>query len=198
MITLSPTQQAVLAQNARGVVWLVEMQFLSGTQYKTTHSAPIVYAGNTYGALGQVMTISNVSESGTIKTDRLKVRLSITDEAVLAFLIGPASEYRNRRIKLYAQFIGSEWQPVGDAIKRWSGFMDKLSVSRTSNPQGESGGFIEMTCVRAGIAKFRSDSGLRLSHAQQQLEYPGDMGLEYTESLVNNPVVWLSKEFQKV
>lgn len=200
MITLTPEQQAAAASNVRGSVFLVEMQFASGTQYKTTHTSPIVYAGNTYTALGQILSVSALDETGTVKTDRLRLRATIVDTAVLAFLIGPASEYRNRRIKIYVQLLGTEWQPVADPILRWSGFMDKLSVSRdSSGAVGEtrSSGHIELTCVRAGLQRFRAQEGLRLTHSQQQLEYPGDLGFEYTESLVNNPIVWLSQDFQR-
>ena len=200
MITLTPGQLAAVSANVRGAVYLIEMQFASGTQYKTTHTSPIDYGGHTYTALGQILSVSQLDETGTVKTDRLRVRATILDTAVLAYLIGPASEYRNRRIKVYVQLLGTEWQPIENPILRWSGFMDKISVSRS--PAGATGdtrstGYIEMSCVRAGLQRFRAQTGLRMTHAQQQIEYPGDMGFEYTEALVNNPIVWLSQDFQR-
>ena len=200
MITLSSEQLAAVSGTVRGAVMLLEMQFASGTQYKTTHTSPIVFGGNTYTALGQVLAVSPLDETGTVKTDRLKLRASIVDTAILAFLIGPASEYRNRRIKIYVQLLGTEWQPVADPIQRWSGFMDKISVVRnTAGATGDTraSGYIEMTCVRAGLQRFRAEDGLRMTHAQQQLEYPGDMGFEYIELLVNSPIIWLSQDFQR-
>lgn len=196
MITLDATQLAVLAQTARGVCWLVDLEFASGTQYMTNFTSPITANAHTYTALGQILTVGNLNETGSVKTDRLKLRATIVDSALLALLIGPASEYRNRKARVYAQFLGDAWQPVGNPVLRWAGYMDKLTVTRTTSQQGKSGGHIEMSLVRSGLAKFRADIGLRLSHAQHQREYPGDLGFEYTESLVNNPVVWLSKEFQ--
>ena len=43
--------------------------------------------------------------------------------------------------------------------------------------------------MRAGLQRS-AQTGLRMTHAQQQIEYPGDMGFEYTEALVNNPIIW--------
>ena len=144
------------------------------------------------------MTISGLRESETLSLDKLSLRVSIVDTGMLAYVIGDASEYRNRAVRIYLQLLSAEAQPVQAPILRWSGYMDKVKIERRPSQTGFGGGTIDIECMRAGLARFRKGTGLRLSHAQQQLDYPGDMGLEYTEALVADPPVWLSKAFQKV
>lgn len=198
MITLDGGQQAVIDSGARGAVYLVDMEWASGTGYYTSFSVPIPANGHTYTALGSFLTVSAIRESENLGLEKLTLGLSIVDTAMLAYSIGPASEYRNRAVRIYVQLINDKWVPVQNPVLRWSGVMDKVRVERKTSTAGSGSGTIEMSCTRAGLSRFRKSTGLRMSHEQQQLDYPGDMGLEYAEELVKNPPVWLSKEFQRV
>ena len=92
------------------------------------------------------------------------------------------------------------FKPAGAPVLRWMGYMDKIPISRTASPPegGPSSGRIELQCVRAGQARFRKEVGLRLTDAQQQQRFAGDLGLQYVQTLVETPSLWLSKRFQQV
>lgn len=198
MITYTPGQSAVVNSTVRGVTLLVDLEFASGAIYATTFSVPIQANGHTYTALGNVLSVSDFRESEVLATDKLSIKLSLVNSAMLAYVIGPASEYRNRSARIYVQLVNAEYLPVEAPILRWSGYMDKVRITRRTSKTDSSSGEIELSCLRAGLSRFRNVLGFRMSHAQQQLDFPGDMGLEYTEQLVNNPPVWLSKKFQEV
>lgn len=196
MIGINAGQQAVFNASVRGVTLLVDLEFSTGTIYATTFSSPIVANGHTYTAVGNVLSVSEFRESEVLATDKLTLKVSIVNTAMLAYAIGPASVYRGRPVKIYIQLLNDKWVPVEAPLLRWVGFMDKVRINRQSNQTGEDQGSIDLICQRAGLARFRNTIGYRMTHAQQQLDYPGDMGLEYTESLLNNPPPWMSKRFQ--
>lgn len=198
MIPYTAGQESRINASVRGVTLLIDLEFASGTIYATTFSMPIAANGHTYTALGNVLTVSDFRESEVLTTDKLSLKLSLVNTAMLAYVIGPASEYRNRSVRIYAQLLGDTWIPVETPILRWVGYMDKVRVTRRTSKTDKSSGEIELVCQRAGLSRFRNKIGFRMSHAQQQLDFPGDMGLEYTEQLVTNPPVWMSKAFQEV
>lgn len=196
-IPLDGTQQAAIDSQARGFTLLLDLEFATGSLYVTPYSVPIDGNGHTYTALGSLLSVSPVRESESLSTEKLKLKMSIVSTAVLAYAIGPASVYRGRGVKLYFQLIGAHHEPQGNPILRWSGIMDRISIDRSPSKTGKSAGSIEMECIRNGLARLRTAAPILLTNEYQQREYPGDRGLEYTDSLVRKPPVWLSKAFQK-
>lgn len=199
-LTLDGTASAQAAATVAGFAWLVELDFASGLQRVTTWPQQLVSGGNTYTGLGDLLDVSAISESEDPAADRLVLSLSAANSAMLAAAIGPVTEYRGRAVRVYAQFLGEALQPAGAAVLRFAGYMDKMQIPRTASPVGggESSGRIEMRCVRAGQARFRNATGLRLTDAQQKQRYPGDRGGEYVATLIEKPAVWLSTRFQQV
>jgi len=199
-LTLDGTATARAAAGVAGLHWLVELDFQPGTLYLTTWPQTLTIGGNDYVGLGNLLEISAVGESEDAAADRLTLALSVVNTAMLAAVMGPVTSYRNRAARLYGQFMDDTYQPAGARVQRWAGYMDKVEIPRTpSAPDGgPSSGRIKLQCVRAGQARFRNATGLRLTDAQQRQRFAGDLGLEYVAGLVEVPSLWLSKRFQAV
>jgi len=199
LITLDATALARIAGTVRGAANLIELDFLSGLQRATNWSQTVVSGGNTYLGLGDIISISPMGESEDTKNDKVTISISIVNSAMLAALIGPATEYRGRAVRLYLQLFDDGFQPAGASVLRWAGKMDKVAVVRKrAGLDGTPTGKIELQCSRSGVARMRNDDGLRLTHAQQLQRFPGDNGLEYLDMLVAKPATWLSTKFQKI
>ena len=198
-LTLDGTASARIAAPVRGVAWLVDLEFASGTVYYTTWPQTIVAGGNTYLGYGDVVDVSPVAESEDAAGDKLTLGFTIVNQAMLAATIGNVDNYRGRRARLWLQLVDDTFQPAGAPVKRWAGFMDRVSVERKPSPPegGPSGGRIKLECSRAGMARARNTSSLRLTHTQQQQRYAGDRGLEYVQTLIEQPQQWLSVRFQQ-
>ena len=106
--------------------------------------------------------------------------------------------YRGRPVRLYLQLFTEAFAPVGTKVHRWTGTMEPVRITRRTQAGGPSSGRIEMPCTRNGMARARNYQGLRLTHAQQQVTYPADLGLEYLQALIEKPALWLSKRFQEI
>lgn len=202
MLTLDATATARAAASVAGIHYLVDLDFATGTLRYTTHALAIVFGGNTYTALGDLVEVGNLAESENQGADKIELTFSIVNQAMLAALIGPATVYRNRRVRIHAQLIDDTYQPAGAAVLRWAGFMDAPAIDRSpAPPDGGSAatGKLRLPCWRAGQARMRTANSLRRTHAQQLQRTGGvDTGLRYTQQLIEQPSQWLSKRFQQI
>ena len=197
MLTMGTTQHT---QTVVGVCWLADLDFAVGMQRLTTAPRNLVVGGYTYTALGNLASVDAVAESAASQADQLTLRLAATNTAMLALARGGVAGYRGRRVKLYLQLFDDRFVPVGTAVPRWAGVMNKVGVSRKPAELGSAGagtGSIDLVCSRSGMARARHYKGLRLTDAQQQARWPGDTGLRYVRGLIEQPVQWLSKKFQE-
>lgn len=201
MITMGTTRHN---QVVAGVAWLAEMDFwISGalaTQRVTTTPQSMTVGGNTYIGLGALVGVANLNESPDSSAEKITLSLAVANTAMLALALGNVEGYRGRAVRLYLQLFDEAYQPVASPVQRWAGVMDKVNITRKPAMPAASGagtGSIEMQCSRAGMARARHYQGLRLTHQQQLLRYPGDTGLRYVRTLINKPTPWLSIAFQK-
>lgn len=199
-VLIDAPAQAAIDSDKRGVAWLCEMDFSGGTLYYTTAPKPLTIGSNTYIGLGNLAGVGPINETESPNMERLKLMISVVDKAMLAATVGNVDTYRGKAVRLYLQFFDHRFKRAGDPVPRWSGYMDKVVVTRKrSDPSGgPSTGTIEMHCSRAGMARARNYQGLRITHQQHQIRFPGDRGLEYMQSLIDNPPRWLSRRFQEI
>lgn len=192
MITLGSSENTSINSGGRGVAWLVDMDFSTGMVRVTTAPVNVVDGGNTYTGVGNIGTVSEIKESGDTGDQKVTVGISVANSAYLASVLGNVANYRNRAITISLGIFDDKFQLVGSKVPRWSGRMEKVNIKRNKD-----GGTVEMECCRTGMPRSRVAQGLRLSHAQQQLLFPGDMGLQYIRTLIEKPTLWLSKRFQQ-
>ena len=199
-LTLDGTASARIAAAVRGVAWLVQMDFLPSTVYYTTAPLTFTIGGNTYLGLGNLAEVSAVGESEDTAADQVTLAFTLVNTSLLSATLGNVENYRGRAVRLYLQLFDEAFQPAGAPVLRWAGTMQPAKVTRTpSDPTGgPSVGKVELPCARAGMARARNPMGLRLSHAQQTQRYAGDLGLEYVQTLIEQPSLWLSKKFQQI
>jgi hypothetical protein len=188
LLSFGAAGDAQLLSAARGVAWLVEAEF-DVTLRLSTLPGDVTIDGATWQGLGQFLQVAPTREAGGGGTTGVTISLSLVNEAMLAATLGNVEGYRGRALRLYLQLFTENMVPVGDKKLRWSGYMN---TARTK------GSKIELPCSRAGLARSRKASPLRLTNAQQTARYPGDRGLEYLQDLIDRPSLWLSKRFQEV
>ena len=196
MITVNPTTEARFEGNERGLIYLVDLAFTSATIRFNSSAETFTIGPNTYIGLGNVVEWPRMQESENASPNKLTLKFKITNQALLASVIGDATEYRLKPVTISLQLMTPEFQPDGDPVIRWRGYMDKVSTEKTRGDSGFSGA-IKLDCVKPGLDRVRNYEGLRLSYQQRKQLYPNDRGLEYLQSLVQTPQPWLTVEFQK-
>lgn len=182
-----------------GVHWLCELDFLAGTVYLTTAPVDVTTGGHTYTGLSSLLAVSSVGESEDASAERVTLSVPVVDSALLQAVLGPAGTYRGRAARLSLQLFDEQFAPVGAAVPRWAGYMEPVRITRQPAPMGGGVGTgrVELPLQRAGMARARNFLGHRHTHQQQLLRYPGDLGLQYMQALIEAPALWLSKRFQE-
>lgn len=199
MITFDATAQAAIDSRNRSVCYLVEMDFSTGTQYWSTWTTPLTTGGHTYTPVGGgIAEVGQISESENAQPDKLVFSFSIVNSAMLAACIGASSVYRGKAVRMYLQMLTDTGALAGAKVLRWQGKMTDTKIPKSTGRLENFGkGKIEIHCYRSGMEKLRNYDGLRLTDAQQQDEFAGDLGLQYMADLIQNPVQWLSVAFQQ-
>jgi hypothetical protein len=193
-LSLDSASQARVTSTVRGVHWLIQLEFTTGTMYVTTWPHDLTISGQVDTSLN--VDVTDVGESENGAADKVTLSIAVVHQSMLALTLGSLDTYRGRKVKLYLQFVDDTFQPVGSPVHYWTGRMEPARVVRDVGDEG-SFGRIELPCNRAGVARARNAEGLRLSDAQQQATYTGDKGYEYIQTLVDKPATWLTIPFLK-
>lgn len=197
MISADATTAAALEARVKGMVYLVEGSFLSGTLRFNTSAENLTIDGQVYTGLGKVTEISAISESEDQTPNKLVMKFSLADSSMLYATIGNAAEYRGRPIRVYLQVLDGEMQPAGSKRLRWYGDMNKVSTDVSASASATKAA-LRLECTRPGLARIRHFDGHRITHQQHTKKHPNDRGLEYLDALVNTPQPWLTYDFQKI
>ncbi|MCA0175239.1 MAG: hypothetical protein LCH73_02960 [Proteobacteria bacterium] len=199
MINMGGNTQHLAA--VAGDAWVAELSFKGGLQRLTTAPVTLTVDGQAYQGLGSLAEVPAVTESPQASAERLVLSLSLADPAMLAASLGNVDDYRGRSVRLGLVLLDAAFQAVGSVRWRWAGVMERVVITRQAadldSPGAEASGRIELHCTRSGMSRARNDQGLRLTHAQQQRRHPGDTGLRYMRTLIEQPSLWLSKRFQE-
>lgn len=196
MPTWDSTQNTLLSSGEYAPIWMVELDFSSGTFYACTWNDTITYGGHDYLGWGNLLVVSSLKEKMGVALDDVELRIPCFTETI-ALTLGGVEGYRGRPARLYLALIDKTFQMVGAPKLRFTGEMQPVKIQREPSSEGSSRGSVTMSLTRAGMGRSRRVEGSRLTDAQQRTKYPGDTGLRYLRSLINNPTLWLSKEFQK-
>lgn len=191
-MTLSPNQQAALEQPVARVVYFVRMDFASGSQYVCSANQTIAWDGHDWLGMGVLGSISPVEESDGLEPKALSFVLNVAQPEWLTVAIGAVEEYRGRDIVMWFCPLDESFVMVGEPVVCWRGIMDVVTVGI----DGEEG----QIALKAETSAYglKRQPALRLNAAQQKQKYPSDTGLDYLQSLIAQPALWLSKRFQQI
>ena len=164
---------------------LLEFQFASGTDYICGLAHDVVYNANTYLGAGGALSIEAMRETAT-QTEGLKVTLVGSTAANVALALSEKVQGRLMTLRL-ALIDGAGALQVDDNV--WTGLMDTLQLDDSAD---RSVGVITAEHMRVIWERPRPK---RYTDAQQQIDFPGDLGLQYVEEMAEAQIVWPGKEF---
>lgn len=198
MIAMTPEETALLSSGTLGVAALIELDFAApiGTQRYTSWSSDIVFGGQSYKGIGHILALPDVKYSAEPNNDSHTLAICSADLSVLSLALGPANTYVGRRARLYTIFIQTDGVALSVRRLYFTGVMEPVSIAEDDDGAGTTTGRIELPLRRLGLARSRHAEGWRATHAQQQIDYPGDMGFSGMDKMLKSQV-WYSKEYQR-
>lgn len=160
----------------------VHCNFDSGDLNLWTGMGSIIADGRTYTGVGTLLDISDIQESTTLAANGVKVTLS----GVLSSLLSIArdEDYQGRTLEVLFAAISDAGTLLNDPIIMFSGFMDTMTI----NDGGDTATII--LSVENRLIEFERTRVRRYTAEDQQIDHPGDLGLEFVADLEEKEIVW--------
>lgn len=178
-----------------GVLHLVEMDFLSGTQYLTNWPVNLTVGAKSYTGLGALGRVGELKESEDGAVQSVDLELSQVNASFLALALGSVNGYQGKAVRIYEALTSPSLAILGTPVLRFAGWMDIVKIKRDENGNV---GRITMVCKTGGYDVRKNPAGLRMNDAQHQANHPGELGMQFVADLIGRPQQWLSKRFQTV
>jgi hypothetical protein len=177
---LSPAQLTAAAGAHRISAPLIEMSFDSGVLRITRAPWNITSGANTYIAVA--VDFRQIRESAT-SIEGMEFRISGNDLAALTLAL--QEPYRGRIVRVFKAYINADTHAViGDPVVKFIGRMKSMPTNEDNR-----------TCDIALIAEhydaeLTRPAPTRLNDSDQQRLYPGDLGCQYAEDMIERQLVW--------
>lgn len=188
------TVDSQIVSRHAGTLYLVQMDFSTGSYRFTNWTHSIDWLGYTWLGFGAIVDVGGMSQAERLEYPALDIGLNIGDPAQLALALGNASTYRNRAVTVWAGILDDELRIVDTPLPYWAGVMDQVRLA-TGNGEDE-GGSVVMRCENP-CRDSRAPKNLRLNNAQQQARFAGDTGLSRIEKMTGVPQLWMSVKYQR-
>lgn len=169
------------AASVRPII-LADADFVSGHLRLWSGIGPLSWNTFTWTGAGDMLQMSEAKESAGLLANGITLSLSGIPGANLAIAL--TEDYQGRPLVVYFGFLNSSGAVIVDPFILWSGRMDIMVIE-----EGADTATIGVTGESRAISMRRSMER-RLTHEDQQLDYPGDLGFEFVEGLQNAEQLW--------
>jgi len=175
------TEAAVESSYVRPA-FFVHANFDSGDLNLWTGYGAIIANGRTYTGVGTLLDISGVDETIDLSAKGIKLTLSGVQSSLIS--IARDEDYQGRQLELLFAAISNSGTLINDPVIMFSGFMDTMTIN-----DGGDTATIELT-VENRLIEFERTRVRRYTAEDQQIDYPGDLGLQFVADLEEKEIVW--------
>ncbi|WP_246678237.1 hypothetical protein [Mesorhizobium sp. B1-1-7] len=189
----TPEQLALLTASNVHVSILVKFDFASGAEYAWNGYTRLPVGGNTYLPMCGMAQVEGLGLSGNGASDSVTVSVSGLPDQALGFLAKALQDtplVDQQLMTVYLQLFDPDWQPVGNPIPIFWGFMQPPKVSR-SEAQDDQGSVqsIAIVAENAFFNRSRPPYG-RYTDRDQQARSPGDKFFGFVSSILMKTVTY--------
>ena len=156
----------------------VDLNFLTQSLYFWTGYGELEIDGTTYLGAGHLLQISSIEETSEIAARGATLTLSGIPSETLSLAL--SEPYQGRLCKIYFGFTSAP----ADRAEIFSGYMDQMNID-----EGADTSSIQLQ-VENKLIDLERQRVSRYTSAYQKSKYPGDLGLDFVESLQDKQVVW--------
>lgn len=140
------------------------------------------WGGNTYSGLGHLGSVAPIEESADLKANGVAFQLSGVPSGLIATALG--DNYQGRDVKLWLGALDGSGAVVADPYLLFAGRMDNLEID-----DGTESATIRVF-AESRMVDLRRSNERRFTHEDQQIDFPGDDGLDYMPTAQSTPFMW--------
>tara|TARA_B110000908_G_scaffold155772_1_gene194283 strand:+ start:81 stop:689 length:609 start_codon:yes stop_codon:yes gene_type:complete len=142
----------------------------------------LAYGGNTYTGTGDLLSISQITETSDISATGINVTLTGVKTSFIA--IAKDHEYQGRPLSVSLGAFDASGDLIADPVIVFSGFMDTMTIS-------ESGAYSSIgISVENKLVSFERTKVRRYTAEDQKIDHPTDKGFEYVTAIVQKEIIW--------
>lgn len=178
---LDASQSAALAAAHTSGVAFVQLDFTSTLRLSTLpYNFP--WNGYTWTGAGQLGSIDEIGENIDLQARGVALTLTGIDPSLVSTALG--EQYQGKQCQIwYCPLNPDNGQLIGTPIRIFAGRIDTMDIE-----VGEKAA-ITLNAESRLIDFFRPRIS-RYTDAEQQARFPGDLGLQFVNSLQDKTIIW--------
>ncbi len=139
-------------------------------------------SSQTWIGVGDLGGIESIIESADRRRNGVLFSLSGVDTSLLSDVL--TDNYQGKDVTAWEAYIDDAGVLIADPALAFSGIMDTMGIS-----DGDPSGIIKLQCESRDILLQRTSRSL-YTNEEQQLKFPGDLGLEFMLELQDKQIIW--------
>lgn len=180
--TLSSEMQAVATAEVVRPIYLIDMEFTSGSVYFWSGVGNLTFNSNTYIGAGDLLSIGSVSETAELQANGATVTLTGIKQSLVT--IARDEPYQGRPLTIRLGALDDSGDLVSSPVIIFSGFMDVMTIA-----DGGETSTISISVENKLIA-FERSFVRRYTSEDQKIEHPSDKGFEFVTKIQEKEIIW--------
>ena len=166
---LDGNSRAELDKKYFSIVNLIQFLDVGPTPvYLTDAPSDIVWSGNTFSSMGQMLGVSDIAEEQDLKIESIDITLSAIDNSIVKLFLD--YDYIDRRVVVHRAVVGSNYQPVGTPALVFDGRLDQPRLV----DDWQSGTATLGVTASSHWSDYDSTGGRHTNDTEHQVLFPGD------------------------
>lgn len=161
---------------------LIKFQFDAGDVNIWTGIGDLLFAGDTYLGLGDLLSITTVQETQTIKAAGIEYTISGLPPDAIAIALG--EDFQGRKVRMWFGALNSSGVLISAPVLILVSRMDIMQIGNTAATVS-----ITISAENVLIALTRVNDR-RYTPEDQAIDFPSDKGLDFVDSLQDKEVVF--------
>lgn len=178
---LTAAQSAAVAAPTIYAAMLVELEFSPDPVRLWSGIGEFAWGNRTFTGAGTLLGISAVEETAEIRAAGTTISLSAIPADVMAGIQDVS--WQGSPARIWLALFDAAGDLIGDPRQVFAGRMDTLSWTEGATAT------IALT-LESRLVDLDRPRVRRYTDADQQAEYPGDLGLQYVATLVEKEIAW--------
>jgi len=180
--TLSTAMQAVATAEIVRPIYLVDLEFASGSIYLWSGLGDLSFNSNTYIGAGDLLSISSVQESTELTATGAQITLGGIKQSLLT--LARDEPYQGRPLTIRLGAFDENGDLIASPVIVFSGFMDVMTI----NDSGETSTIT--VSAENKLIVFQKTAVRRYTAEDQKIEHPTDKGFEFVAKIQEKEIVW--------
>ena len=160
----------------------IEAHFISGPLYVWSGFGSITWNSQTWVGIGSLGSVSTIEEGSTVEAKGITLTMSGIDATLLADVLGEFQVGLPALVSL--GLFDSTGALIADPVTSWSGRMDQPTIDVDG-----TAATIAINC-ESRLLDMNVAVDRRYTNEDQQLDHPGDRGLEFVNSIQEVVIYW--------